>query len=119
MKFNLPVLNAILIAISLVIVVVGFALMVGEIALGRKTGLSAVGAFTKLNKKFAFVGVLASIVPMIILPYYCVIGGWVTKYLASFSFGGAKNDLSSAFLGVLQNGTFCGRRRNGNSTLPL
>ena len=75
----------------------GFALMVGEIALGRKTGLSAVGAFTKLNKKFAFVGVLASIVPMIILPYYCVIGGWVTKYLASFSFGGAKAAADSSF----------------------
>ncbi|MBE6701654.1 MAG: sodium-dependent transporter, partial [Ruminococcaceae bacterium] len=48
----------------------GFALMAGEIALGRKTGLSAVGAFKAMNKKFAFVGYLASIIPMIILPYY-------------------------------------------------
>ena len=75
----------------------GFALMVGEIALGRKTGLSAVGAFEKLNKKFSFVGIMASVVPMIILPYYCVIGGWVTKYLASFATGGAKAAANGTF----------------------
>ena len=68
----------------------GFALMCAEIAIGRKTGLSAVGAFEKLNKKFSFIGVLGSIVPMIILPYYSVIGGWVMKYFAVFVSGGAK-----------------------------
>ena len=62
----------------------GFALMVTEIAIGRKTNLSAIGAFEKLNKKFSFVGYLAAIVPIIILPYYSVIGGWVTKYLVGF-----------------------------------
>ncbi len=65
----------------------GFTLMAAEIAIGRKTGLSAIGAFRVLNKKYTFIGYLASIVPMIILPYYCVIGGWVTKYLAVFTFG--------------------------------
>ncbi len=62
----------------------GFALMIAEIALGRKTGLSVVGAYKKLNKKFAFLGYLAALVPMIILPYYSVIGGWVVKYLFTF-----------------------------------
>lgn len=62
----------------------GFALMTAEIALGRKTGLSAIGAFQKLNKKYSFVGYLASLVPIIILPYYCVIGGWVIKYFTAF-----------------------------------
>ena len=62
----------------------GFALMIAEIGLGRKTGLSAIGAFESLDKRFGFLGVLASIVPMIILPYYSVIGGWVIKYLTSF-----------------------------------
>lgn len=65
----------------------GFALMTAEIALGRKTGLSVVGAFNKLNKKFSFLGYLAALVPAIILPYYSVIGGWVTKYLFAFSTG--------------------------------
>ncbi|MBQ7133023.1 MAG: sodium-dependent transporter [Ruminococcus sp.] len=67
----------------------GFALMTAEIALGRKTGKSAIHAFGDLNKKFGFVGWLASLVPIIILPYYSVIGGWVAKYLTVFVSGGA------------------------------
>lgn len=65
----------------------GYALMVAEVGLGRKTGLSAVGAFRSLNKRYSFVGYLASLVPMIILPYYCVIGGWVIKYIVTFATG--------------------------------
>lgn len=67
----------------------GFALMCAEIAIGRKTGQSAVNAFAWLNKKFKFIGTLAAIVPMIILPYYCVIGGWVIKYGWEFLRGNA------------------------------
>lgn len=67
----------------------GFALMTAEIALGRKTGKSAIHAFADLDKRFGFVGVLASAVPIIILPYYSVIGGWVAKYLTVFVSGGA------------------------------
>lgn len=65
----------------------GFALMVAEIAIGRKTGLSAIGAFKVLDKRFKFLGVLAAIVPIIIFPYYCVIGGWVIKYFTVFVSG--------------------------------
>lgn len=53
----------------------GFALMVTEIAIGRKTGLSVIGAYKKLDKRFAPLGWLAAAVPVIIFPYYCVIGG--------------------------------------------
>jgi len=67
----------------------GFALMVAEIAIGRKTGLSAIGAFKALDKRFGFLGVLTSLVPIIILPYYSVIGGWVIKYFVTFISGGA------------------------------
>ncbi|MBQ7122594.1 MAG: sodium-dependent transporter [Clostridia bacterium] len=80
----------------------GFALMVGEIALGRKTGLSAIGAFKKLNAKYSFIGVIASFIPALILPYYSVIGGWVTKYLFVFLSGNAvqsaSDDYFSAFI---------------------
>lgn len=62
----------------------GFALMVAEIALGRKTGLSAIGAYSKLKKGSGFIGVLSALVPIIITPYYCVIGGWVLKFLWSY-----------------------------------
>ena len=47
----------------------GFALMVAEIAIGRKTGKSAIEAYQSLDKRFSFVGWLGSIVPMMILPY--------------------------------------------------
>ena len=66
----------------------GFALMAAEISLGRKTGQSAINAFSSTEKNFRFVGVLASVVPMLILPYYSVIGGWVAKYLSVFLAGG-------------------------------
>ena len=77
----------------------GFSLMIGEIALGRKTGLSAISAFKKINKKFAFIGVLVSLVPMIILPYYSVIGGWVTKYFVAFISGGGTSAAQDGYFG--------------------
>ena len=81
----------------------GYALMCGEIAIGRKTGKSAIGAFGDLNKKYKFIGVIASVVPMIILPYYSVIGGWVAKYLTVFVSGNmheaAQSDYFTNFVG--------------------
>ena len=68
----------------------GFALMLAEISIGRKTGKSAIEAYGSLNKKWGFLGKLTSIVPMIILPYYCVIGGWVIKYFVTFVSGQGK-----------------------------
>ena len=79
----------------------GFALMTAEIALGRKTRLSAIGAFSALNKKYRFIGVLAALVP--ILPYYSVIGGWVIKYFTVFISGqatqAAEDTYFSEFIG--------------------
>ena len=69
----------------------GFSLMVAEIAIGRKTGLSAIGAFKKLDRRFGFIGIIAALVPILILPYYSVIGGWVIKYFAGFVSGGLSN----------------------------
>ena len=82
----------------------GFSLLVAEISLGRKTGLSAVGAFKSLCSKYAFVGYIAAVVPMIILPYYCVIGGWVTKYFVSFLTAHGPAMANDSFFG-----TFIGR----------
>ena len=77
----------------------GFSLMVAEIAIGRKTGKSAIGAFTSLDKRYSFVGWLASAVPIIILPYYSVIGGWVLKYFAGFVSGSASEMASDTYFG--------------------
>lgn len=75
----------------------GFALMLAEISIGRKTGKSAIEAYGSLNKKWGFLGKLTSIVPMIILPYYCVIGGWVIKYFVTFVSGQGKAAAESNF----------------------
>ncbi|MDR3092202.1 MAG: sodium-dependent transporter [Clostridiales bacterium] len=65
----------------------GFTLMTTEIAIGRNTRLSVIGAYRKLNEKWAFLGVLSSVVPIVIMCYYCVIGGWVLKYAVVFLSG--------------------------------
>ena len=62
----------------------GISLLLLETALGRHTRQSVIGAFSTLNKRWKFAGILAALVPFIITPYYCIIGGWVTKYLVSY-----------------------------------
>lgn len=62
----------------------GFSLMIAEISIGRKTGKSTIIAYKKMNPKFSFLGYIASLVPIIIFPYYCVIGGWVVKFLGVY-----------------------------------
>ncbi|MXP75453.1 sodium-dependent transporter [Lachnospiraceae bacterium WCA-9-b2] len=83
----------------------GFTLMIAEIALGRKTGLSAIGAFQSLDKRFNFLGILAVIVPVIIFPYYSVIGGWVVKYFTVFVTGGVKESASDTYFTDFISGT--------------
>ena len=65
----------------------GFTLLMTEVSIGRKTKQSCLTAYGRLNKKWGFLGGLASIVPFIIMPYYCVIGGWVLKYSLVFITG--------------------------------
>lgn len=78
----------------------GFSLMIAEIAIGRKTGLSAIGAFKALDKRFGAVGYLAAIIPIIIFPYYSVIGGWVIKYLVTFCSGGGMAAANDNYFGT-------------------
>lgn len=81
----------------LLVVSFGFTLMMCETALGRKTGKSAIEAFKSLNKKYAFIGVIASIVPIIIFPYYSVITGWVMKYVSVYITGAAHEAAGDTF----------------------
>lgn len=68
----------------LLAVTFGFSLLVLEIGIGRLTGKDVIGAFGKLNKKTKWFGFVSLVVPVLIVPYYCVIGGWVTKYLVAY-----------------------------------
>ena len=65
----------------------GFALLTSEVAIGRHTKQSPLTAYGKLDRRFGWVGSIATIVPFMILPYYCVIGGWVLKYFLIFLTG--------------------------------
>ena len=62
----------------------GYTMIVAESALGRMTRKSPVGAFKAFGKKagwLSFGGWINAIIPVLIVPYYSVIGGWVIKYL--------------------------------------
>lgn len=92
----------------LLAVTFGFSLMIMEIAIGRKTKSSCMSAYKKLNQKFAFLGPLSALVPILILPFYCVIGGWVLKYLFEYILGhgvALTNDAYFTNLITVQNGS--------------
>lgn len=75
----------------------GFTLLVTEIAIGRKTKQGCLTAYGKINKKWSFLGPIATIVPFMILPYYCTIGGWVLKYFYVFITGQAASSAGDAY----------------------
>ena len=60
----------------------GFVVMVGELALGRKTGRGVVSTYQVLSKKFKWLGWLGIIAPFLILGFYCALGGYCIKYVA-------------------------------------
>ena len=66
------------------IVTVGFSLLTTDIAIGRRTGKSAIYAYESMNRKWKFLGVITFFVPVLIMTYYAVIGGWILKYIVLF-----------------------------------
>ena len=67
----------------------GFTLLTSDIAIGRKTQKSAIGAYTEMSPRWRFLGILTFLVPVLIMTYYAVIGGWITKYAVVFLTGQA------------------------------
>lgn len=67
----------------------GYTMIIAETSLGRMTGKSPVGAFHFFGKSISFSigGWLNAIIPILIVPYYSVIGGWVIKYLVEYITG--------------------------------
>lgn len=65
----------------------GFTLLVTEVSIGRKTHQSCLTAYGKINKRWGWLGPISMAVPFLILPYYCIIGGWVLKYFVAFITG--------------------------------
>ncbi len=90
----------------LLAIFVGFVIMVGELAMGRKTGKGTIGAYAEVSKKFKWVGWLAVFSPFVIMSFYSVLGAYCMEYLAlnlsNLAFAGAEvqtgSDLFSAML---------------------
>ena len=68
----------------------GFTLLTSDIAIGRRTKQSAIGAYAQMRPKWKFLGILTFLVPVLIMTYYAVIGGWITKYAVTYITGQAK-----------------------------
>ena len=65
----------------------GFTLLTTDIAIGRKTQQNAINAYRTLHPKWGFLGKITFLVPALIMTYYSVIGGWVTKYFVVYLTG--------------------------------
>lgn len=73
----------------------GFTLLTTDIAIGRKTGQSAIAAYETMRPGWKKLGILTFCVPMLIMTYYAVIGGWILKYFTVYltgDFAAAAND---------------------------
>ena len=84
----------------------GFTLLTSEIAIGRRTKQSPLTAYSKVKKGWGFLGVIAAIVPAIIMPYYCSIGGWVVKYFFAYITGAGSSLASSEYFSNFISGTW-------------
>lgn len=65
----------------------GFTLLATDIAIGRRTRKNALEAFSSIRPKWGFLGKLTFLVPAIIITYYTVIGGWISKYIVVYLTG--------------------------------
>ena len=76
-----------LIIYLLLVFTVGFALLTTDLAIGRRTGKSAIYAYQSMKSKWKFLGIFTFFVPVIIMTYYAVIGGWILNYIRLFVTG--------------------------------
>ena len=83
------------------VLTLGFAIMIAEIAIGRKTKLSPICAYETLNKKYSFIGVIVAVISFLVISYYSVIGGWGIKYFVTYVSGGhaAEDTFFQQFIG--------------------
>ena len=73
-----------LIVYLVLVLTFGFVLLTTDVAIGRRTKQNALNAFGTMNKKWKFLGILTFIVPALIMTYYSVIGGWISKYFVEY-----------------------------------
>lgn len=79
----------------------GYTMITAETAIGRMTQKSPVGAYKSFGKSkwLSFGGWINAIIPILIVPYYSVIGGWVIKYLAEYIIGNGEQLAADGYFG--------------------
>ena len=78
----------------------GITLLITEISIGRKTKHSPLRAYGSIHPRWRWIGIFSTLVPFIILPYYCVIGGWVLKYFTVFLCGDLGHAVDAGYFGA-------------------
>ncbi len=77
----------------------GFTLLTSDIAIGRRTKKSAIGAYAAMHPRWKFLGIFTFLVPVLIMTYYAVIGGWITKYALLYLTGQAEAAANDSYFG--------------------
>ena len=75
----------------------GFTLLTSDIAVGRRTGKNSINAYGEMSPKWRFLGIITFLVPVLIMTYYAVIGGWITKYIAVYLTGQGEAAAADSF----------------------
>lgn len=73
-----------LLVYMVLLLTLGFTLLTTDVAIGRKTKSNSLKAYGRISKKWNFLGIITFVVPLIIMSYYSVIGGWILKYSVSY-----------------------------------
>ncbi|WP_297599330.1 sodium-dependent transporter [uncultured Cetobacterium sp.] len=87
------------------IVILGFSLMLGEMAIGRRGKSDAYGSYNNIKKGWGVIGVLGILACFLIYSYYVVIAGWILKYIGIFVTGGLSGDPVNYFSDFIASGT--------------
>lgn len=99
-----------LIVYFLLALFVGFVIMMGELAMGRKTGKGTIGAYHALSKKFKWIGWLAVFSPFVIMSFYSVLGAYCIEYmslnLSNLAFAGAEIKTGADLFGAMLTNPF-------------
>lgn len=83
----------------LLVVSFGFTLLTSDLAIGRRTKKSAIRAYAAMVPEWRFLGILTFLVPVLIMTYYAVIGGWISRYIVVYLAGEGRAAADSGFFG--------------------
>lgn len=76
--------GAFLITYMVIVALIGLPVMLAEFAIGRAAQKNVVGAFKALDRRWTFVGGIGLLTLFVIMSYYCIVGGWVLKYVLAY-----------------------------------